>query len=1031
MEPIATISGLATGIDFRSLVDQIMAAESRPLIQIQNQIDKVSIRSAAWEDFRSRIDELRGAASQLSDGTAFRRFTTGVNSPSAVPPFSVSAGLSARPGRFDVEVLQLATREKLGSDYFSSRTDALGFSGEFLLGGQVISVGVDDSLEDIANQANAAASGIQGSGVSASVVETTPGVFRLMFTAQEEGAAGVNATDGADGVLRALGFMGETVSVKHVTSDGALSDAFESATDPLADLIGFSSAPAAGSVDIGSVSVALDLSAMSLTDVADAINAAAGGSSGVRAEVVAEAAEDGSTRRRLDISGTTSFTDSGGILESLGVVTGDRTAVAQEVQSNAFTDNNPNQIADGDTRLTRLWLNGSDADVSAGDTLTITGTRADGSTFSTTYTVGSGDDLQDLLDVLNSDVDGFQAGEATATASINEFGQLVVTDDAGGGSLLDLQIIANNEGGGSLDFGEFQIGTTGRYREVVEGVDSRLAVDGNFVTRSSNSVSDVIEGVTLDLFATTEGAVGASVDQDTTQIVEQLQAFIDAYNSITEFVGGQFSGAGAAEGTENAPLSGDSTVLQMRNLLRGAMNTLIDPSVGGLRGLFAVGIEVDRDGVFTLDEGKLTASLASDPASVERLFMEHGAGSVATLGLVSATDDIAVGDYVVDVTQAASRAVVDGIGFSGTYSDDANPDTLRIVDTGSGGSYDVLLSDGMTMDDIVAAINAEFGTRLRHEVATDMVFYSDRQARTPADDSTLLADLYDDRRKSQGVANGDVITISGMNAEGVSVFTQFTVTDVSTQTLGDLRQQIADSLGSGSEVTLTDGVLGVRNMEAGLSLMSLSISSDNAGGGSLSFGTFSDVTAGRGIADVTATNVDGQLRLTHDLYGSGNGIEISLIAGGGNGTSSLGLAAGSYAGTDVVGTINGEAATGTGELLRGDEGTSVEGLSLSYTGSDIGSVGTLTFSRGVGAAMERVAGILLNSGPGSIDEVVSNLDLQTDLLNDRLIDMEGRLERRRESLILQFARLEEAVAVAQAQSEYLASQLAGLSGLIS
>ncbi len=1030
MEPIATISGLATGIDFRGLVDQIIEAESRPLIQIQRQIDKVSVRSAAWEDFRSRIGDLRAAASQLSDGTAFRRFTTSVNSNSTVPPFSVSAGPSARPGQFEVQVLQLATREKLGSDYFSSKSDALGLSGEFLLGGQRISVGIDDSLEDIAAQANAAAGGTRGSGVTASVVETTPGVFRLMFTAAEAGAVGVNATDGADGVLRSLGFMGAGVGIKHATSDGALSDAFETATDPLGALLNFSTAPAAGTVDIGSVSVSLDLSTMSLTDVADAINAESGGGNGVRAEVVSETVADGSTRRRLDISGTTSFSDAGGILESLGIVTGDRGAVAQEMRSNAFTDRNPNRIADAGTRLDRLWLDGEDADVSNGDTLTITGTRADGSSFETSYTVGNGDEFQDLLDVLNSDIDGFQAGTATATASINEFGQLVVTDDTGGGSLLDLQIVSNNEGGGRLDFGEFEIGTTGRQREVVNGVDSRLSVDGNFVTRSSNSISDVIDGVTLNLAATTEAAVGASVAQDTTQIVEELQAFVDAYNAITEFVGGQFSGAGAAEGAANAPLSGDSTVLQMRNLLRGAMNTLIDPAVGGLRGLFAVGIEVDRDGVFTLDEAKLTSALASDPTSVERLFMQHGAGSVATIGLVSASGDVAVGDYLIDVTQAASRAVIDGLGFGGSYSDDGTPDTLRIVDTGSGGTYDVALADGMSMDDIVAAINAEFGTRLRHRIEGDTGFFSDSGG-TVADDATLLADLHDAGGANQGVANGDVITISGMTAEGVSIFTQFTVTDASTQTLGDLRQQIADSVGSGSDVTLTNGVFGVENVEAGLSLLSLSISSDNVGGGTLSFGTFNDATAGRGIADVTASNVDGQLRLSHDLYGSGNGIEVSFIAGGGDGSSSLGLATGTYTGTDVVGTINGLAATGIGELLRGDPGSEIEGLAISYTGSAVGAVGSLTFSRGVGAAMERVSDILLSTGPGSIDEVVSNLDVQTDLLNDRLIDMEQRLERRRENLIMKFARLEEAVAIAQSQSDYLAGQLATLSGLAS
>ena len=76
--------------------------------------------------------------------------------------------------------------------------------------------------------------------------------------------------------------------------------------------------------------------------------------------------------------------------------------------------------------------------------------------------------------------------------------------------------------------------------------------------------------------------------------------------------------------------------------------------------------------------------------------------------------------------------------------------------------------------------------------------------------------------------------------------------------------------------------------------------------------------------------------------------------------------------------------------------------------------------------MERAAGILLNSGPGSIDEVVSSLDLQVNFLNDRVIDVESRMERRRENLILKFARLEEAVAVAQAQGDFLTNQLAAL-----
>ncbi|MGI9628903.1 MAG: flagellar filament capping protein FliD, partial [Longimicrobiales bacterium] len=713
------------------------------------------------------------------------------------------------------------------------------------------------------------------------------------------------------------------------------------------------------------------------------------------------------------------------MLEALGVVTGDRGAVAQQVGSNAFTDGNGTQVADANTSLTSLFVGGEDAGVQVGDTFSITGTRGDGSEFTATYTVAAGDELQDVLDVLNSDVDGFQAGESTASASIDASGQLIVTDDLGGGSLLNLQIVSNNEGGGRLDFGDFQAIETGRSREVVDGADARLAVDGNFLTRSSNSVSDVIDGVTLDLLSTTEGAVSASVDRDTTLVVEELQAFVDAYNEISAFVGGQFSGAGAEEGGVNAPLSGDSTVLQMRNFLRDAMNTLIDPAVGDLRGLFAVGIEVDAEGVFTLNEATLTQALADDPVAVERLFNEYGTGSVATLALVSANDSVNAGNYDVEVTQAASRALVEGLGFSGTYVDDATADVLRIVDTGSGAEYEVALSAGMSMEDIVQAINAEFGTKKQHQVQNDVVFASDAIG-TAADATTALADLHVGAL-NQGVTDGDVITLSGMTPDGISTFTQFTVTDATTQTLGDLQQALADSMSGQAEVVIENGSFSVTNQTAGQSFLNVQISSDNAGGGSLSFGTFADTVAGRGIADVTASEVDGQLRLAHDFYGSGNGIDVSFEAGGADGSASLGLAAGSYAGTDVQGTIDGFAATGDGEVLRGEDGTGAEGLTLSYVGSDLGAIGTLTYSRGVGAAMERATDILLSAEAGSIDEVVGSLDLQIDTLNDRVVDMEIRLDRRRDALILRFARLEEAVAVAQSQGEFLSSQLANLS----
>src|SRR5690606_25267993 len=184
----------------------------------------------------------------------------------------------------------------------------------------------------------------------------------------------------------------------------------------------------AGTVRIGGTGgfdVALDLSSMSLDDVAAAINtAAAGAGSTVAASVVAETGQDGEARWRLVVDGTTSFTDSAGrILEAIGVLEGGRSAVAQVVTGGQHLAGGA--AATGATRLVDL-----DAGAVAGDTLSIAGTRADGSTFTLDFQIDASTTLDDLVARLNQ-ADAFQGGGRTATASLVD-GRIVVQDDAGG-----------------------------------------------------------------------------------------------------------------------------------------------------------------------------------------------------------------------------------------------------------------------------------------------------------------------------------------------------------------------------------------------------------------------------------------------------------------------------------------------------------------------------------------------------------------------------------------------------------------------
>ncbi|MFQ5537731.1 MAG: flagellar filament capping protein FliD [Gemmatimonadota bacterium] len=1028
MDPIATFQGLATGINFRDLVDQIIQAESRPTQILEERVSEIDRKTTAWGDFESRVQTLFDRSQDLSDGKLFRTFSTSVTGMTGnnAAPLSASASTTAQPGSFSLQVLQLATREKVGSDVFTTRDTAVGAAGEFLIGGVSVTLSSTDTLDDIAVAVNQANTGSSPSGVAAQVVGSDATGYRLILTADDTGAEGISLADGSGGALSTLGFLDGTTSIKNQTSDGAKSDGLLSSSTAVASLLGLSSAPASSAVTIGGFSVTIDLSTDSLDDIAAAINSAAtGAGSSVTAAVVSETDSDGATIKRLDISGTTSFTDANNILQTLGVLEGGRAAVAQQVQGAAFTDGDSTTVATGSTLLTDLWNGGASEGVQVGDSMSLQGTRGDGTTFTKTFTVAASSTYQDLVDALNSATDAFGAGTRTATASISASGALQVTDGTAGDSRLDLVIVANNEGGGTLDFGTFTTVNEGRDREITAGVDAQVELDGAFFSRSSNVISDLVTGVTMTLSEASSDVVTVDVARDADAIVDGITAFVKAYNAVSEFVNSQFTGSGSEEGSLKRPLSGDGTIREMRSQLRAALETAISSTVTDVKRLSELGITLNREGTFDIDEGELRTALSDNALSVERYFSLYATGSVASLEYISSTDETGSGSYEVSVTTKAAQASVTGSGFGGTYVDDGTGDTLTITDADTQSEYSVTLTNGMTLAQIVDALNTEFGTAKARKLEAANTLYSDAVG-TAASESTTLQSLYDATGTNLGVADGDVITISGSRKDGTTFFEEWTVTDAATQTLGDLRAQITDAVGSEVVMSFASGVLTATAVEAGRSTVSLSVSSDNAGGGTFSFGGISATEKGRGTVGITASDSGGELKLAHDDYGSAAGFDVAFTAGGTDGSSSLGLAAGSYRGTDIAGTIGGQSATGAGRTLTGDTGTSAEGLVVRYTGSGTGSVGTLTYSRGIASLMELAADVLLDAASGTIQGVTDRLDTQKQGIEDRIAEFEDRLDRRRDQLIRKFSALEEAMAKAQQQAAWIQSQLGAL-----
>jgi flagellar hook-associated protein 2 len=1023
MDPIGSFTGLATGIDFRSLVDAIIQAESRPALLLEQRKAELETKATAWGDVELRVRSVFDRASELADPSFFAKFKTSVGSEGVL---SVSAGAEAVAGTFSAEVLQMATREKVGSDVFQDRTSSLGLSGEFVVAGQSVQVAAIDTLDDVAQAINAAASRTKSGGVTATVVGTSGGGYRMVLTAAQSGAAGIGLADGTAGLLRNLGFLDGQTSIKHQTSDGAKSDGFKSATADVGTLLGLSSPPASASVGIGALGVTIDLATQSLDEIAQAINAAASGAgSSITAQVVAEQDASGSTVRRLDIGGTTAFVDANGILETLGVLEAGRGAVAQQVASQGFTAGGAVTPASGGTLLTDLWVGGAAGGVQPGDTLTLQGTHGDGTTFTKTVVIGGGDTFQDLVDELDSATDGFGAGTRTATASVVD-GALVVTDDVGGGSRLSLSIISHNEGGARLDFGDFTTVAAGRDREIVAGSDAEILVDGQHFVRSTNSISDVVEGVTLNLSGLSDGGpVTVDVSQDVDAVVKGIEAFVKSYNAVSEFVLAQFTGVGAEEGESKRPLSGDRLVRTVRDRMRAALQAAVSESISGFGGLRELGIAANRNGLYDIDLTKLREAVEGDPVGVQRLFIEFGSGSVSALDYVSAGKNAQAGTYDVVIDTAATQATVAGVGFAGAYVDDGTADVLRITDSSTQSVYDAALTNGMSLAQIVDALNAQFDSATARRLEASTLLASDAVG-TQATDTTLLQDLFAEFGNDLGIADGDAFTISGTRDDGSSFLTEWQVQDVSTQTLGTLRQQIANVVGADAAIDVQNGRLTATAIEDGSSSFTLAVSSDNAGGGTFSMGALAVSEAGRGVAAISAAESGGQLTITHDEYGSDVGFGVAFIAGGTDGSASLGLTTGDYAGIDVVGTIGGYAATGTGRVLTGAEGTAVEGLIVSYASDGLGAVGSLTYSRGIASVLEAIADGYLDGGETSIQGIKDRLDTQKRGITDRIERFEERLQIRAENLTKRFTALEEAMAQAQQEMSWLQAQLGSL-----
>jgi flagellar capping protein FliD len=220
--------------------------------------------------------------------------------------------------------------------------------------------------------------------------------------------------------------------------------------------------------------------------------------------------------------------------------------------------------------------------------------------------------------------------------------------------------------------------------------DAQFSVNGLSVSRSSNTVSDVVEGLTLTLKKA--GTSTITVSKDNQKFIDAAKSFVDQYNSTMDFLKTQT--AWDTKTKKGGALMGDGTITQIRSELRRAVTSIVPGLPTTLNSPSQVGLTTgkydspDRDKLL-FDSAKLSEQLDKDPNGVARVFgtLLINAG-LATNGGTATASSTAAGSYaaadVINGDTSGARFGSSGGGWqSAAAPSEASPDLLEIAFSGT------------------------------------------------------------------------------------------------------------------------------------------------------------------------------------------------------------------------------------------------------------------------------------------------------------------------------------------------------------
>ncbi len=220
--------------------------------------------------------------------------------------------------------------------------------------------------------------------------------------------------------------------------------------------------------------------------------------------------------------------------------------------------------------------------------------------------------LQGIRDAINADPNN--TGVTASLINVNAGTQLVLTSNkVGAANAINVTAVDNN----TADAFDLTRLDSANLISLQAATDAKINIDSQAVTRSSNSFSDVISGVTFNLAKAVPGTVETlTVATDTQAIKKDIQSFVTNYNTLFGVTKGLSNYDQSTKVT--APLNGDSVIRGVQFRLQKALSSNV---TGGMfSNLSELGITLDATGSLKINNTVLDAKLASNLPDVKQFF---------------------------------------------------------------------------------------------------------------------------------------------------------------------------------------------------------------------------------------------------------------------------------------------------------------------------------------------------------------------------------------------------------------------------